>query len=149
MKIIIPIISVAILILAIFVPPAAAFAPQDVTIISDMSALPNGTFDAEGPAVEAGILCPSGTVHDESVSAVGGQSPISILFVHKHFECNDGSGSFEMDLNVRIASSGTLGRWLIVSGSGDYERLHGEGDVYATYTDTGLSDTYNGKLDIH
>ncbi len=149
MKLTTSIVCVAILIFAIFVPAAAASTPQDVTIVSDMSALPNGTFEATGPAVEAGILCPAGTVHDESVSAVGGQSPVSILFVHKHFECNDGSGSFEMDLNVRIASSGTLGRWLVVSGSGDYERLHGEGAVYATYTDTGLYDTYTGKLDVH
>ncbi len=149
MKKITYLIIAIILAFIVFITPAAASTPQDVTILSDMSGWPNGTFEASGPAVEAGSICPTGTVVDYTASTAAGQGSVLILFVHKHFECSDGSGSFEMDLNVRLGSNGTYARWLIVSGSGAYGNLFGEGWVYATYTESGLYDTYSGKLDLH
>ncbi len=149
MKLITSIIAAAILTLAVFISPAAASTPLNVTILSDMSAWPNGTFEASGPAVDAGFICPAGTVVDASASTAGGQGAVLVLFVHKQFVCSDGSGSFEMNLNVLIGSNGTFARWLIVSGSGDYASLSGEGNVSATYTESGLYDTYTGKLDLH
>lgn len=121
----------------------------DIKIFSDMSAWPNGTFTASGSAVETGIICPTGMVFDDSVSSSGGQSPVLLLFVHKHFTCDDGSGSFEMDLNVRIADSGTTAQWRIVSGFGSLEGLSGEGYLTATLTENALYDTYFGRINIH
>ena len=148
MKLFTSLIITVVLAGAIFVAPAAAFTPQDVMIFSDMSTWPSGTFEASGPAVDAGFICPVGTVSDEVTSTAGGQSPVLILFVHKHLVCDDGSGTIEMDLNVQIASSGTTARWFIVAGSGRYQNLSGEGSVYATYTDSGFYDTFSGKLFI-
>jgi hypothetical protein len=131
--------------------PAVAAAPADVTILSEMSlSSGTGTFEASGPAVEAGILCPEGSVNDDNISAVGWQSnQVLILFVHKHFACNDGSGSFEMDLNVRIAPTGTTARWIVVAGDGNYERLAGNGGLVATaVSEVILIDTYSGKMHV-
>ena len=150
MKIFTSIFVATIIALSTFITPAVASTPLDVNILSDMSNWPGGTFESSGPAMESGLICKDGIVNDVAATSAGGNSSILILFVHKHFVCNDESGSFEMDLIVRIAPSQTTGRWLVVAGSGNYEGLSGEGVVYATYSDSGgVLDTYAGRLIMH
>jgi len=125
----------ALLIVALFsmTIPVAASTPADITIVALMQPQPDdptapfsGTFVASGPAVDAGILCENGTIQDIANPAVGWQSDQIIkLYVHKHFMCNDGSGSFEMDMQVLISPKGTPARWVITTGDGIYARLFG------------------------
>ena len=151
MKIVTSIIIAFILTATLATIPAAASTPAGVTIVSEMSLSDAfGSFTASGPAVDAGIICPEGSVTDINVSAVGWKSnQVVILFVHKLFVCSDGSGSFEMDLNVRIAPTGTTARWIVAAGDGPYEHLMGNGGLFATrVSDDILIDTYSGKLHI-
>ena len=133
-----------------FVVPAAASSPVNVKITSPMEFLGDtGTFEASGPAVEAGLICPEGTVHDTEYRSRGSDSKRFInLFVHKVFVCADGSGSFEMDLNLRIFSPPrTKGTWRIVDGDGAYARLHGNGKLTAGPAAGNIViDLYRGKL---
>jgi hypothetical protein len=132
------------------VVPAAASSPVNVTIRSEMEFLGStGTFIASGPAVEAGLICPQGDIFDTKYRSAGYQSNRFInLFVHKLFVCSDGSGSFEMDLNVRIYSPpATTGTWRVVAGDGPYARLHGNGKLTAYRADEDtVIDLYSGKL---
>ena len=144
--------------LTLSIAPVAATPPADVTIVSDMHPVTgpidpfDGTFVASGPAVDAGIICPSGGVDDISNPAVGWQSHemrIIILSVHKHFTCDDGSGSFEMNMRVRIAPTGITAQWIIVGGDGPYSRLFGAGNLYAEWiSENLLRDHYSGGLHI-
>ena len=141
-------------ILALTIPAfsAAAATPLEVTIVSEMwLSSGSGTFEATGPAVDAGIVCPAGTVTDSNFSVVGWQSnQVQILFVHKQFVCNDGSGSFDMNLNVRVAPTGVTARWIVVGGEGPYMDLAGNGGLTAEGGDVPdlLIDTYSGKMHI-
>jgi hypothetical protein len=146
-----------VLALALLTVPAAASAPADVTILSEMvlppDAAPYGTFVASGPAVDAGILCPAGDVFDVETRAAGYQSGrLVMLFVHKHFVCTDGSGSFEMNLNVQGAPAwprGTTAEWRVVAGDGDYAGLQGEGTPTADVAPGMVTDHYTGRLHIN
>ena len=133
-----------------WVVPVAASSPVNVKIKSPMVFLGNtGTFEASGPAVEAGLICPEGDVYDTKYHSAGSDSKRFInLFVHKQFVCADGSGSFEMDLNLRIFSPPrTKGTWRIVGGDGAYARLHGNGKLSASEAaDNIVIDLYHGKL---
>jgi hypothetical protein len=134
------------------VMPAAASTPSNVTIVSEMDFLGStGSFEASGPAVEAGLICPEGDVYDTDYRSAGTQSNRFInLFVHKLFVCADGSGSFEMDLNVRISAPlPTKGTWRVVAGEGSYARLHGVGKLTAQRTgENTVTDLYKGSLHI-
>jgi hypothetical protein len=138
--------------LVVSVVPAAASSPLNVTIVSAMVFLGDtGTFEASGPAVEAGIICPRGDVYDTIYSSAGPESKRFInLFVHKLFVCADGSGSFEMDLNLKIYSPPrTMGTWRVVEGEGAYARLHGNGKLTAHREDEDtVIDLYIGRLHI-
>ena len=138
--------------IALITVPASASPPEQVTIVSHMSlSTATGTFEASGPAVDAGAICPSGDVYDLSYRAAGYQSKTQLnLFVHKLFVCADGTGTFEMDLNVRIVfSQETTAKWRVVAGDGPYTDLHGNGKLTALSVDEDhLIDTYVGQLHI-
>ena len=138
--------------LLISAAPAAASVPDDITIVSTVSfSEAYGTFDAFGPAVEAGVICASGEVYDLSNRATGWQNgAFTNLFVHKLFTCADGSGAFEMDLNVRLdfSTMRTTATWRVVAGDADYTRLHGTGKLTGEPVEGGIVDTYTGRLHI-
>jgi hypothetical protein len=137
--------------------PVAASSPEDVTIVSPMvlppvlppGEAPYGTFEASGPAVDAGVICPSGDVYDTGARVVTGENKkFTNLFVHKLFVCDDGSGTFEMDLVVRLIPGSTVD-WRVTSGDGEYVRLRGTGKLTGQALSEGhLIDTYIGGLHI-
>jgi len=139
------VIMTATLGLLIFVPliPAGATAPADVEIV-----VPGfeGPFEAMGPAVDEGVVCASGEVVTTYIEAAGFQSGIGVnLTVGKEFTCGDDSGTFSAKLQVRIDRRGATSNWVIVDGTGMYERLHGAGSVFVVQEDT---DIYQGGLHI-
>jgi hypothetical protein len=136
------------LVLALGAAPASASAPLPVTIDSVMDLnTGTGTFAAFGPAVDAGLICPSGDVFDLGTMAMGYQSGILInLHMYKRLVCADGSGEIYLMLNVRILTSVSLSNWLVVDANGDYARLKGQGKITATGTGNLIYDHYTGAL---
>jgi hypothetical protein len=123
----------------------------EVEIISPLSlSRESGSFTATGLAVDKGSICPSGDVYDleyQDISPVPGE--LTALLVHKEFVCDDSSGTFEMDLDVRILDSPqrTTGTWQIRDGYGKYDGLEGYGTFTGSYVDeNNIIDTYNGGI---
>ncbi len=147
---------IAALLAAVF--PVAASEPSGVSIVAIMYVNPtdpttgpmSGTFVASGTAVDAGLLCSAGTVQDIENPAHAWQSgQVIVLYVHKHFTCSDGSGTFEMNMRVLLGSNGTVARWVISGADGPYAGLLGTGGVTGVWLEDGsLQDTYSGRLHI-
>ena len=107
-----------------------------------------GPFTASGAAVDVGDMCPSGDTIDLFGRSSGG-TPQGVNFqVVKLFTCDDGSGSFVVKLQVRIDRKGDNFQWVVLDGSGAYERLHGVGDGVGFPTPDGVFDVYQGRLHI-
>jgi len=126
--------------------------PQSLHIeVSEIINTDGETFTATGPAVTAGDVCPSGTVSDLNVTQTGsGQGPYSSFDVLKEFDCADGSGTFNLDLKVKLenASGNTTATWQVAGGTGNYANLQGNGALVGTAIVQGTSifDVYDGKV---
>ncbi len=79
-------------------------------------------FLAGGPAVDEGLVCPSGDVVDGDL--VGDIAP-------QTFVCRDGSGSFTVetviDMTGFVGEGLPVSDWAVVSGTGTYVGLRGTG----------------------
>ena len=130
--------------LALAVPAGADSPPSDVEIV-----VPGfeGAFVANGPAVDDGLLCATGDVATVSTTGAGFQSNrLFNLTVFNEFTCDDGSGTFLVKLQVQVNSyRGVMFNWAVVSGTGDYEDLHGSGRGFVLPVDT---DIYQGGVHI-
>lgn len=139
-------------ILTVFTTVVAAAPPSAVHLeVSELIGSSGEPFTASGEAVDAGILCPSGTVDDLSVVAKGSPSaPYTILLVNKVFNCGDESGTFDVQLTVRLDNSThyTTASWRLVGGTQAYAGLHGNGKLAGTPIVPGISiyDVYDGNV---
>ena len=146
--------STVVLLLALSVAGAAASPPVDVEITVDSTIPPDGgpsygPFTARGPAVEAGVICPSGDTFETFGKGTGFQSNSGFNFqVIKRFTCADGSGTFLVKMQVRVDHKGDNFSWNIVGGTGAYERLHGAGQGIAPATPTGVLGMLSGRVHI-
>ena len=137
---------------ALSVSTAFAAPPLALHIeVDEVIATSGETFFASGASVLAGEVCPTGTVEDLSTTASGAPGgPITILQVVKRFTCADLSGTFDVRLVVRLdnLTHYTTANWRVVSGTGAYAGLHGNGSLAGTPIDPGLSirDVYDGKV---
>jgi hypothetical protein len=107
-----------------------------------------GPFVATGPAVDAGVMCPSGTTINTALTTSGSGTVVN-LKVEKQFTCGDGSGTFMVKMRVRLDTETgfTVARWNAKRGTGDYAKLHGSGWLQGTPTGAGtIEDFYIGKL---
>ena len=112
-----------------------------------------GDFTASGPAVVSGAICVSGITNDLLTNTH--QTPKGVnLQILKEFTCDDGSGSFQVKLQVRILflQLSTF-NWVVVGGTGNYEDLKGNGSGFASGwlfdgspDAIGVWDVYEGKL---
>jgi hypothetical protein len=136
-------------------PGATAGAPQTLTmtslmVISDTE--PNsGTFDALGEAATSGLICRHGTVVDlvEIDRAKFASGKLLDFTVPKEFTCDDGSGTFVVDVAIHIdrTTRSESFTWRVVRGTGAYGRLRGDGS--GTTLDSGpgrVVNTYAGSL---
>jgi hypothetical protein len=135
-------------------PAAAAAPPRSVTIVSDVTFNQNGpnfgTFTATGAAVDAGTMCESGTFVDTGIRFAGfqGHQGEVQLQVFKTFTCDDGSGTFDVKMQIQ-ANFGTgleTFQWVITGGSGDHAGLHGSGRGTTVPRDGGNTNTYLGAI---
>ncbi len=138
--------------LAVTASGVIAAPPRDIHIEVDEILGTNGeAFVANGSAVVDGTLCASGTVDDVSIVSSGPQNgTFVILHVLKRFICDDLSGTFDVRLVVKLnlTTRYTTARWNVVSGTGNYTHLHGNGSLEGTPIVPGVSihDVYDGNM---
>lgn len=132
--------------------PAGATPPTDALIVVETSLLggPNPFV-----ASSDGVICDSGSVHDDSAN-VTGFSPNGFNFHGiKHFTCDDGSGEFWINLQARIDfRKGVTFQWNVLRATGAYADLHGAGSGFGIpgapcgNPDECVLDVYSGGLHI-
>ncbi len=138
--------------LAVTASGVLAAPPRDIHIeVDEILGTSGEAFLASGTAVNDGILCASGTVDDLSIVTYGPQNgTFSILHVLKRFTCDDLSGTFDVRLVVKLnlTTRYTTARWNVVSGTGNYTHIHGNGSLEGTPIVPGVSihDVYDGKM---
>lgn len=117
-------------------PPLPPFEPTDVSFAIEIDKfVGQGTFLASGSAVDAGLMCPQGTLFEASFDHTSGTSGRDQEWEYR-FECADGSGRFSIaviDLGEWTegflsdwAYSGTW-TWVETMGLSAYEGISGEG----------------------
>ena len=88
-----------------------------------------GTFEASRQAVEAGLICESGTVEDTHIIFAGFQSNRGAQIpVRKTFTCDDGepsSSRFQVHLQFETATESFS--WVVLGGTGAYAGVRGSG----------------------
>ena len=124
---------------------------QEPTIVTDITfpedGAPFGTFTASDP------LCPSGTFVDEFVGGGGGVR-FGASTVRKVFTCDDGSGTFTIQFHPQFtpatsAGCEVSGPFAVIGGTGDYERLLGQGDFCLMLSEGGLErETFTGRFNL-
>ena len=152
---IILITTTVMLLLVLSVAPAGATPPTDVHIEADIDFTGGidtayGTFVASGPAVDEGFVCASGDALSVSskVSGAQGNTGFNVQVTYA-FTCDDGSGEFFIKLQVRIDQKGDNFNWVVIGGTGDYEKLHGTGSgIGIPLAEGRVLDVYDGGVHI-
>jgi hypothetical protein len=124
---------------------ADVYGGPDAMSVRFVSDLPDAmSFVATGPAVDAGIVCPTGTIAftDNATDPVHEEA---FDRWHNRYTCDDGSGTFILGADVFFDVPGGVnyGVWNIVSGTGAYETLTGGG---GSITGPTSSDTWSDDL---
>ncbi len=155
-KTIVSIFIASILLLTLSVIPAAATTPNlDVSIVVTThfyaDQLPSGPFVADGPAVVAGLICPSGETQDLQSRPTGWRSFRATNYhLDKQFTCDDGSGTFILHMQARIdPMKGDIANWNVDGGTGDYASLHGSGKLFGVFFEDGSGVTDNLTGTVH
>ena len=139
------ILAAAVIAAAFGVLPAVAAPPQatSFTVVEQFEP-ESGVFRSDGS-----VVCASGTTSNDTFGS-GFQSDRGVIFhVRKTITCNDGSGTFVLQLQARAGfniGDMTFGPWVVLSGTGDYANLHGRGTVTGTALAGRVSDVYVGWL---
>jgi len=143
---------VIVLLFVMVTPGAAAQQLLNVNIKVETHFYPTGNsgpFIASGPAVDAGLICPTGIATDIYLKGEGLQSGIGGTYlVFKQFVCDNGTGTFTMKLVARTDFRGDNAHWNISSGTETYENLIGAGkDVGVYFPDySGVTDYFSGMV---
>ena len=125
-------------------PSASASEPQQTSFaVVEQFAATSGAFTSDGS-----VVCASGTTSNDTRFSAAHSPQALGIHVRKTITCDDGSGTFVLQLQVRASypAGETSGRWVVLSGSGDYADLHGAGKVVGTPVAGGISDVYSGRL---
>ena len=139
------IVVAAVSLVAAVAAGSARAAVHPVVIHVDTTLGPPPDFFGSGPFKASAPLCPSGTTADTFRTELGGDADGAAVLVGKRFTCDDGSGSFEASLFVRVSFvSGARFVWVITRGTGSYQGLRGVGRGVGTFTPNGVFDTYTG-----
>ena len=125
--------------LALAAPTSAA--TSDVRIPLHVDFATGETFTG------ASGFCPSGDAESFGFHIVGaGRATTFHLF--KTLTCDDGSGTLTIRVNAVgvFGTSGTIGGWNVLSGTGDYASTRGGGQIVGTAFEGGIDDLYTGRL---
>lgn len=139
------------------VGPASATKPVDVTFVNALSTIDwYGPFVATGPAVDAGIMCPEGTIVSlgDRPWPTGPRYPEGFFTVgvYKGIVCDNDDPEFDafvLRLQARgYPGVGTVFTWEVLHGWGRFARLHGVGKGTGTYGENLITDTYTGAMHL-
>ena len=128
--------------------PATAAPPTPVTfsVHEEFGPPPIGVFTSDGS-----VVCAKGTTSNLTFGS-GFQSNRGVIFhVRKTITCDDGSGTFTLQLQARAGfnvGDRTFGPWTVLSGTGDYTHLRGAGTVTGTQSPGAVDDAYVGWLSL-
>jgi hypothetical protein len=120
-----------------FLPtPAQATTPVELVITAELNYFTTGTFEANSP-----LFSDTGVAYQE-FSIKGGT-------IHGVKTLYGADGTITIKFQARLINDGltAIGTFVIVSGTGAYEKLHGVGDTYAVIVDPVLGHitaTYTG-----
>lgn len=108
-------------------------------------------FTATGDAVDAGLVCASGDLANLSGrTSELPRRPFLLIRISKHFDCADGSGTFDLRLVALIdkTTGESAGFWTVSGGTGDYDGLHGKGRLIGVPIVLGKTvlDIYDGRV---
>lgn len=113
---------------------AAVFGEPDALAVHFVADLSTAAFAATGPAVDAGLMCPTGT--QSFVENPATSHPVLWAWADE-YTCDDGSGTFVLSVDEYIDdAAGAYGVWKIASGTGAYETLQGGGGTVTAYVET-------------
>jgi len=139
-------ISIALILALATFSSVVAAPPQYVHIEAHEYIGHNGeAFSASGPAVDAGLVCASGTTYDESVDVGSTSGSFTILRVLKRFDC-DGGDYVRLVVQLDNTTRATTASWRVVSGTGAYASLRANGLLVGTPGVPGVDiyDVYDG-----
>ncbi|MCP3974925.1 MAG: hypothetical protein GY720_10570 [bacterium] len=133
--------------LAATVPAASATPPLQVSIEDVVETSGHGDFVASGPAVDAGVMCKSGTTAVLWFRRTDASPDRAILRIKKVATCDDGSGTINVNMRVflDLNTGGTTAKWHFHGGTGDYTRLRGTGNLVGIPGESFL-DLYSGQV---
>ncbi len=145
-----PVLLLAVAVLVLVLPGSAiASASYPVTIVVPTDfGLTEWPFLASGEAVDAGLVCPSGIVHDgKSIAACRKDGSGCNFRIEKVFVCDEG-GSFTINLQAHVIFDpySDVGTWTILHGWDDFARIHGHGTLEGIPFEGGVTDTYMGLI---
>jgi hypothetical protein len=105
-------------------------------------------FYASGTAVDNSLVCETGDVDDIGISSNNPGGPFQTLWITKQFDCGDGTFDVKMVVKLNLITHDTKANWKIVSGTGAYHNLKGNGKLVGTSIVPGVSilDVYDGKV---
>ena len=135
--------------------PVSAAAPKGVEIVSEMTFAPPGefnfgTFEASGPAVDAGLICESGEVNDYGLILAGEQSRVGKIQipVWKRFTCPNGELFIRIQVHLNLETFTETFSWVVLGGTGAYAKVHGsgQGTTFSDDPNVGNVNTYVGSL---
>jgi len=137
------------------VAPTPTTVPRYEVTISDLD---DGSFTASGSAVNAGVVCGEGTINTITISerAFTDGGDHYDRTEERTLRCTDGSGAIVVGLWIyesQLLQTGYdfFGNWIVVSGTGDYERVTGSGDLDGNCdpdrVDCSLE--YTGRTELH
>jgi hypothetical protein len=143
--------SSVLLILVATAGGAGAARPPIITIEIDFDSQSAEAFTTSSP-----LLCPSGDAFTDFHHGAGNFNQAGSFHLNKLLVCDDGSGSWLITVDAGtnfVHGNGTTGGWSVIpgSGTGDYEGLHGGGNVVGTNSDTppiDLTDRYFGSIEL-
>ncbi len=149
-------VGVAAVLLAMMpIASATATPPLDVTFdVEFIFEPPAGGFGATGSAVDAGSMCPGGTV--EEVAFRQSRNTQNVTTVDR-FICDAGEGfglddSFIMKAQIHIdwSTFEFWGHWVIMDGTGAFTGIHGTGDVHGgfVFEPFGVAETRAGGMHV-
>ena len=143
------------ILLSVFLAAFPALAARPLAVhIEAPTAIPVGLsdrFEATGPAVDDGLISDTGDVYTFDLVAFGPPgASFTYLRMIKHFDFDDGSGTFDVRLVARLdlTTGETRGLWKVVGGTGAYTNLKGSGRLVGIPIVQGQSilDIYDGRL---
>ena len=149
------VVAFAAVLAAFAAAPVSAAAPKAVEIVSPMTFAPPGefnfgTFEASGPAVDAGLICEAGDVNDTGIILAGGQSRSGKIQipVYKTFTCPDGELFIRIQVHLDLETFTETFSWVVLGGTGAYANVRGHGDGFSFSEDpnTGNVNVYSGML---